>query len=171
MQQYSFTNLCRELDRGTIYYADHILKPLAEGGVSDGDLLAITTAYRLFNKVATWQACFGPRQTRKWDWGECEHGLRERAEVEPVFTSATMVCAYDGKPGRGKIERVYLMLGAAFRDRERHARELKTTNTLSEALGASNRAPRHRSASRLRDLFRPNLHRRPLLQMGRRCVG
>jgi len=133
MQRFSFTNLFRELDRGTIYYAERILKPLTVSGATDGDLLAVTTAYRLFNKVATWQACFEATQLDAWDWVECERRLRERAKDDAVFTSATMVCAYDGKPGRDKIERVCLMLGETFRDRERSARDLKKAATPSEA--------------------------------------
>jgi hypothetical protein len=133
MRTFSFTNLYRELDRGTIYYTERILKPLVTNGATDGDLLAITTAYRLFNKVATWEACFEPMQTGKWDWSDCEQLLRDRAKVDSVFTSATMVCAYDGKPGRDKIERVCLMLAATFKDRERHARDLKNADTPSEA--------------------------------------
>lgn len=133
LRQFSFTNLYRELDRGTIYYLERILRPLTESGATDGDLLAITAAYRLFNKVATWQACFEPTQTLRWDWSECEQRLRERAKRDSVFTAATMVCAYDGKPGRDKIERICLMLGATFANRERHARDLKTAKTPREA--------------------------------------
>lgn len=133
MRGFSFTNVYRELDRGTIYYTERILTPLLESGATDGDILAVTAAYRLFNKVATWEACFEDMQTTEWNWVDCEERVRERAKVDAVFTAATMVCAYDGKPGRDKIERVSLMLSDIFRNRELFARDLKATRQAQDA--------------------------------------
>lgn len=141
MRDFSFTNVYRELDRGTIYYVDRILEPLLASGASDGDILAITTAYRLFNKVATWEACFEPMQLGCWDWNDCEAQLRERAAIDPVFTAATMVCAYDGKPGRDKIERVCLMLAETFRERDGFARAVKSARTPQDAWRALTSLP------------------------------
>ena len=123
-RDFSFTNCHRGLDRGTIVYTDDVLSPLTLGGASDGDILAATIAYRWFNRVETWeQSLSAPILAGRFDSREIES--RVRAQSGPPFTAAHMVCAYDGKPGRDKIERVCLMLGKIFADRDAIASKLK----------------------------------------------
>ena len=53
MQKYKFTNVYRELDRGTMYYYEHILLP---NYWNPENLLFQTVLYRFFNKPAVFQA-------------------------------------------------------------------------------------------------------------------
>jgi hypothetical protein len=122
MSKYAFTNVYRELDRGTVHYQRRVLDKLADA--PDGDLLAATILYRMFNRIATWDESLSvPILAGRFDIAEIE--ARLRAQVGPVFTSAHMVCAYHGMPGDDKIERVCGFLGVMLEQRDALAARLK----------------------------------------------
>jgi hypothetical protein len=125
LAKYHFTNVYRELDRGTVHYGRHVIDPLTKSGASDGDVFAATVAYRWFNRVETWDRTLAePILAGRFDSGEIE--ARLRAQDGPVFTSAHMVCAYDGYAGDDKIARVCGLLDAVFANRDTIAARLKT---------------------------------------------
>ena len=129
---FSFTNVHRELDRGTIEYIQNLLAPLTASGASDGDVLAATITYRWFNRVETFrQSLAAPMLSGRFDAIEIEDNVR--SQVGPPFTAAHMVCAYDGKPGRDKLERVCIMLAEIYEQRDTIAAKLKTARRPDDA--------------------------------------
>jgi hypothetical protein len=124
MAKYSFTNVLRELDRGTVFYQREVRDKMAQRGASDGDLLMATILYRMFNRISTWeQSLADPVLAGRFNISEIEERLR--SQNGPVFTSAHMVCAYHGMPGADKIARVCGFLGDIIEDRDDLAKKLQ----------------------------------------------
>lgn len=106
---FAFTNVYRELDRGTLYYFDKVLPQLLRlRGFTDADLLVGTILYRFFNRWQTWEEVIAPVIAEYgFDWDAIEADLRHYKNLgEAVFTSAHMVCAYHTSPGSDKINKV-----------------------------------------------------------------
>ena len=106
--EYKFTNMYRELDRGTIWLADNIL---GKGTVRDR--IWNILIYRMFNRINT-QEALGFLEWNKYSnsglaqdyWEHMEYILRQHAKKEAIYTDAHMVCAYSNIPGKDKLERV-----------------------------------------------------------------
>lgn len=113
---FAFTNVYRELDRGTLYYFDKVLPLLNnmrdDRGFTERALLVGTILYRFFNRWQTWEEVIAPAlKQHGFDWDKIEEGLRLYKDGgEPVFTSAHMVCAYHTSPGSDKINKVIRFL-------------------------------------------------------------
>lgn len=108
LRDYKFTNMYRELDRGTLYLLDNIIGPLQTHG-TPGTQIFNTIIYRLFNRVDAWQTLRDAHaiKTMPWDRTRMLEVLRERMEAGfPIYTDAHMVCAYHGTPGKDKLERL-----------------------------------------------------------------
>lgn len=95
LRDYKFTNVYRELDRGTLFYVDNILKP-AEKVWEDGNhrggweqLVMDTLVYRHFNHIPTWEAIVGHLHARQWR--EMEYALQR---LPQVYTNAHNVTGF-----------------------------------------------------------------------------
>lgn len=104
LQEYKFTNVYRELDRGTLYLLDNI-----RGKKEPVDQVWNIIVYRMFNRISTYDFL-------KWHsfarWQDPTHfrryfdALRRFSdEGNALYTDAHMVCAYEHFPGKDKLER------------------------------------------------------------------
>jgi len=88
LRDYKFTNVYRELDRGTIWYVEHVCASIRSRDDFQ-DLLWQTVMYRLLNRVQTFEKV-GLINYDSWldarkDW---KKALQKLHETESVFTSA-----------------------------------------------------------------------------------
>jgi hypothetical protein len=113
LRDYKFTNMYRELDRGTLYLLDNIIGPIDTHGPARAQLFNCIM-YRVFNRIDTWEAVLDLTYVKLQGdallpWARTEAYLRWRQMQEsgrPIYTDAHMVCAYNGTPGRDKLERI-----------------------------------------------------------------
>lgn len=105
---YKFTNMYRELDRGTIYLLDHIVNNQRDPVEQVFNIIL----YRMFNRIATYdhigfQSIYnGPGGVTWPAFRSTFDKLRKYAEAgNPLYTDAHMVCAYEHFPGRDKLQR------------------------------------------------------------------
>lgn len=111
--EYKFTNMYRELDRGTIYLLDNI----ANKGTPYEDVFNIIL-YRLFNRISTYdQIGFQTLLRAKsgaitWPaFGKSFEKIRRFGDAgNPIYTDAHMVCAYEHYPGKDKLERIWYIV-------------------------------------------------------------
>jgi hypothetical protein len=100
LQKYKFTNIFRELDRGTIWYREHIREPYAD----EPELFFNTCMYRHFNYYPTAERIGYYSQgcpLGEYDPKFLERLLRElKAKVGKIYTSAHMI---SGTLGGDKI--------------------------------------------------------------------
>ncbi len=98
LQQYHFTNVYRELDRGTLYLTEEIIKqyqPVWKG--HEGSLLFNILIYRLFNHIPTYKFLlshnhYGPFVLGHWHWKKMAKALKAWNAMDyQVFTSAFTV--------------------------------------------------------------------------------
>ena len=90
LRDYKFTNVYRELDRGTAWLMSHILSPTALAAGSQHNLLWQVVLYRVLNRVETFEAVGIPSYS-KWeaDKGVFRSNLYEyKRRHGHVFTSA-----------------------------------------------------------------------------------
>ncbi len=107
LKKYKFTNVFRELDPGTKYVIENMTLRL---GYNDPhNLIFNCIVYRLYNKIETMQA-IGLLDYRNFDREELQTKLETQAKIEPVFTGAFMVSAYNSVEGDTKIERTTRIL-------------------------------------------------------------
>lgn len=105
LQKYSFTNAYRELDRGTVFYVEKLMKDFP----TFTDQVAASIAYRHFNRIDTWRTCFernfqGVATTNEgWD-NILENLWNMNAEVGSVFTGAFMVTGSNVPENTTKFE-------------------------------------------------------------------
>lgn len=99
LRDYKFTNVYRELDRGTIWYKDHIV-PMAH---SLKDIIWLTTAYRLVNNIQTFETCKIPL-LKYWTRSRkiFRHTLKMMHRKNRVFTNAHLTLPT--RNGRSKID-------------------------------------------------------------------
>lgn len=105
MLDYKFTNVYRELDRGTIYLLDNIV-----GQFSPMEQVFNIIVYRMFNRIETWEATgflhIHDLRSISWDKVPSFRIWRNRMEAGlPLYTDAHMVCAYEHFPGADKLAR------------------------------------------------------------------
>jgi hypothetical protein len=126
LRDYSFTNAYRELDRGTQFAIDNVMRGRAVGQpCTMGDMLCRIITYRFFNRTEVWDTCLKPfmdNPLRPYDEqlvNMMEAALQSHARnVGPVFTGAYMVCAYHGMPGTNKINKVCNFLRFIFKNKD-----------------------------------------------------
>jgi hypothetical protein len=112
LRNYKFTNMYRELDRGTIYLLDNIIGPVLDFGPPSTQVFACIM-YRMFNRVNTWQILrnTGAIKTMPWHRKRMFEVLSDaQSQGIPLYTDAHMVCAYHGTPGKDKLERIQNLL-------------------------------------------------------------
>lgn len=119
LQTYKFTNVYRELDRGTVWYREHIREPYAQ----DPELFFNTCVYRRHNWIGTGEFL---GYIHDYDAKQVTQSvLSYQAAGNKVFTGAHMLCG-DIKDGdyqpKGKVEQIF---GIAFRKLWEQRRELE----------------------------------------------
>jgi len=121
LKEYKFTNVYRELDRGTLFLIDNILGK----GTPMEDVFNIII-YRMFNRISTYQlvgyqniyARSGTPDNPVWSWKhyECFDIWRcAMVKGQPLYTDAHMVCAYEHFPGKDKLERFEYIFKGVFK--------------------------------------------------------
>jgi hypothetical protein len=92
LRDYKFTNVYRELDRGTIYYIKNVLIP-AEINLNIKrqweQMVMDTLVYRHFNHIPTWEAVGGLLHAR--EWRKMEVALQQ---LPQVYTNAHNVTGF-----------------------------------------------------------------------------
>ena len=86
LRNYKFTNVYRELDRGTLYVLDEII-----GKGSNRDVVFNILVYRIFNKIETHRA-LGFQRVDSFDAAQFLHTLESiKRKGSPIFTNAFIV--------------------------------------------------------------------------------
>lgn len=120
LKEYKFTNVYRELDRGTLFLIDNILGK----GCPMEDVFNIII-YRMFNRISTYklvgyQHIYNDNGNTKshnpvWAHDRCFEIWRKSMEDgQPLYTDAHMVCAYEHFPGKDKLERFEYIFKGVF---------------------------------------------------------
>jgi hypothetical protein len=127
LRDYKFTNVYRELDRGTIWYKDHVV-PKAK---SLKDLLWLTTMYRLLNRVETFERV-GLVSSHSWlgshhDW---QKSLETLHKTSIVFTNAHLTLPTKGS--ETKIEKYIWVLSDLHKNLDRMAKEVIQAKDLED---------------------------------------
>lgn len=110
LRDLKFTNVYRELDRGTIYYKEKIAKHAGD----NYNLLWLTVAYRLLNRVETFEKvdlpfwCSWEREKRNF-WS----ALNKLHKTECVFTNAHLTLPVHEK-GASKIDKYIEVLDKLY---------------------------------------------------------
>lgn len=90
LHQYRFTNIRREDDRTTRWFADNV-RHLHPGNIQS--TLLNTVIFRWFNRIETAQALLGAGLFHNWDASKTEDVLRGR---KPIVTGAYVIKTPDG---------------------------------------------------------------------------
>jgi hypothetical protein len=138
LREYKFTNVYRELDRGTIYLLDNI-----RGHGEPIDQVWNIIVYRMFNRISTyelltfqsvsrWQK---PRMFRAF-FDELR-GYQDAGNA--LYTDAHLVCAYASFPGKDKLERFEYIFQGVLQGMEtlmKIINKAKSLETVHKALSA-----------------------------------
>ena len=110
LKVWKFTNVWRELDRGTVYLLDALRDRSREGYRNCvGDLWHIMH-YRLFNNWEAHKALGGFVPYDQWNYDDWYKRLRaHHAAGNTVLCMSHNTCCYTGLPGGDKIERVCMI--------------------------------------------------------------
>jgi hypothetical protein len=149
MRDYKFTNVFRELDRGTVMLREQVSKKLGELTsmavltLEQGYELEVlnTVLYRMINWVGTFEDCGFIGVGKTWEdsqeFSPAEHfeawivKARDRERRgDKVFTSAHMTV---GKAGCSKLDTVIETMWEVIGDLQDHATNLRCCTALSEA--------------------------------------
>lgn len=124
LREWSFTNVFRDLDRGTVWLDENLLKPNAYVKPL-GDVLFNVVLYRTFNWIPTGEF-FG--WVSSWKPAAIKDALRARQiRGHKVFTSAHLVRS---EAGRSKIDSVIDYLTPIWEDRVRIATILRERKSM-----------------------------------------
>lgn len=133
LQTYKFTNVLRELDKGTVWYREHIREPYAQ----HLELFFNTAVYRRHNYIGTAEALGfieDYSEPKRRDYVEMM--MQRRARGEQIFTGAYMTCGTirrpDGTIPPTKTEQIFdIAFGVLWEKREELAPH--PLDTLEEA--------------------------------------
>lgn len=107
LREFKFTNVYRELDRGTLFLLDHIINNDRQPMEQVFNIIV----YRMFNRIETWEETGFLRLRRHGglvDWDK-ETAFAKWRHMQKsgraLYTDAHMVCAYEHFPGKDKLER------------------------------------------------------------------
>ncbi len=111
LREFQFTNVYRELDRGTLFLTQKIL-PMYD---NPKDMLFAIVIYRLFNHIPTWiriEDWHGDvPHAGKWKWGEEAKQLRKwNNKGNQVFTSAFTVTGAAFAGSASKIDNICYLI-------------------------------------------------------------
>jgi hypothetical protein len=139
LRDLKFTNIYRELDRGTIYYLEEIV-PIAKNNKKN--LLWLTVMYRLLNKVETFQTV-GTIDYAKWNMttrNQWRRSLEKLHETGPIFTSAHLTLPVRHE-GQEKLERYFEVLDVAHSLIPELIDEIKNCKSLESVFDALRKIP------------------------------
>lgn len=136
LQEYKFTNVYRELDRGTLYLLDKIC-----GKKEPVDQVWNIIVYRMFNRIDTYEH-LGFYRFRTWENQEnfrkfFDHLRAYQESGKALYTDAHMVCAYEHFPGKDKLERFEYIFKGVIEGMEvlmRIIQKAKSLETIHKAL-------------------------------------
>lgn len=130
-----YTNDYRELDRGTLWYLEHVVKPYEEDQNFE-NLLWKTIMYRLCNRIETFEECGFP-DYNVYDASKVENDYCAKLKVIadrgcPVMTSAHLTCPTPA--GYMKYEGFVMAINSLYHNmKEGLAKQVKECKTLKEA--------------------------------------
>lgn len=127
LQRYKFTNVFRQLDRGTVWLTQHIISPHYDD--PDQSLLLFNLVqYRMYNWIPTGEFL---GYLTKWDAERVRVGLQARQDAGiQVFTGAHIVRGENGIP---KITSHCQTLSTIWQDRRRIYDRVREGGTLQAA--------------------------------------
>jgi len=148
LKEYKYTNIYRELDRGTLWYLDHIgkkycdtlrVKQKLDSVITDPfrTLIWETCIYRLCNKIETFEEVGFPDYNSydytilHNDFWEKLNKIAERGDA--VMTSAHLTCPCAG--GLTKVEGYIEAINSLHRMLDEICQEINTFNELSKVHG------------------------------------
>lgn len=114
LRDYKFTNVYRELDRGTIWLMRNIIKPLSSLGKTDDwlrEILWQIVLYRLLNRVETFDKVGIPyfREWKRLKGLRWKENLKDLHEEQSVFTNAHLTLPQN-KAGVSKLDKYFEVL-------------------------------------------------------------
>lgn len=145
LQEYSFTNVIRDLDKGTILYINNILKKIDEP-VNDltkrkKEIVLNTMIYRLFIRKETMDTIGWFFELDKWDeqWTKAKAGLRKiKKSGEPVFHNAYYIndlhAASPSPDNHDKTENAINLIETFWKPRLDEIYEFITTHDMKDTL-------------------------------------
>jgi hypothetical protein len=113
LREYKFTNVYRELDRGTIWYVENVIPPCLRNNLLE--VVWLTTMYRLLNRVETFEevelVSYKHWPVNRKDFWE---QLKKRHKAgRQVFTNAHLTLPTNEK-GKSKIDRYIEVLDELY---------------------------------------------------------
>jgi len=137
LRDYKFTNVYRELDRGTIWYKEHVV-PKAK---TLKGILWFTVMYRLLNRVETFEKV-GLVSYRRWPssrekWFVSLKNLHKRTSI---FTNAHLTLP-SKTLGQSKIERYISVLDELHVELGRISSEVRRAKSLEEVFNILKQIP------------------------------
>lgn len=114
---YKFTNVYRELDKGTVF----LLHNIVNGPHSEMEEVFNIIVYRMFNRIDTYESTgfleiTGVPTEYHWDKQVSFNIWRNRQNAGlSLYTDAHMVCAYEHFPGADKLERFEYIFDGVFK--------------------------------------------------------
>lgn len=135
LQHYKFTNVYRELDRGTLFLLDNI-----KGKGNPVDDVWNIIIYRMFNRISTYEIV----GYKSLEWWQNPKNFRKafdkwRAAQESgqaLYTDAHMVCAYEHFPGKDKLARFEYIFAGVLQGIEVLMRIIQRADTLGKVHAA-----------------------------------
>jgi hypothetical protein len=131
--QFKFTNMYRELDRGTMYLLDRIVN----NGRTPVEQVFNIILYRMFNRIATYdhigfQSIYTHKGVITWPaFRSTFDKLRAYANAgHPLYTDAHMVCAYEHFPGKDKLERFEYIFDRVLHNMQRLVAKVESEQSL-----------------------------------------
>jgi hypothetical protein len=143
LRDHRFTNVYRELDRGTIYYLDTIWPRAKQGsaGEQQRNVLWHTIIYRLVNRVETFQKC---PILHCWSWSlqwKWFRSLEKLHEQESIFTSAHITLPVGVGNKMSRLQKLKIVLQYTHRNLAKLSGHLRTARSLEEAFHILRRIP------------------------------
>lgn len=134
LKQYKYTNIYRELDRGTIYWIEKIGNLFKNDLIDFKTMLWQTTIYRLCNRIETFEEVGFP-DFKYYDYTNLHnsfweklHKIEERKEA--VMTSAHLTCPTTG--GNTKVEGYVTAINDLHKKLDELCLEVKMCKTSKE---------------------------------------
>lgn len=134
LRDLKFTNVYRELDRGTQFYLEcmNAGTGLALSGSMSKELLWLTTQYRLLNRVETFDKThFVSHEEWHDDKREWKKELKELHKTECVFTNAHLTLPVHEK-GQSKIDKYFEVLDELWLIIPRLLNQIKSCHSLEQ---------------------------------------
>jgi len=123
MQEYSFTNVFRELDKTTVWFRKNVRGVLR----SHPDVIMATIIFRWFNRIEVGAILGDHNLFVRWNADKCYEVLKD---VDTITTGAYIISS---PPGLKKLDGVIECIDAAWQDRVRTKKILTRSSTLEEA--------------------------------------